>query len=113
MWSCGDRPGGVERGKKPGGRDDINMISLWPDGQRSEGMSDMLIRGLDKKTVARLKARAKRNGRSTQSEARKILESAAGSGMEEFRKFAESIRERLKGRYFGDAVEMIREDRDR
>jgi len=43
-------------------------------------MPDVLIRGLDAKVLKRLKARAKQNGRSLQSEARLLLERAAGFG---------------------------------
>ena len=43
-------------------------------------MPGILIRGLKAKTIARLKDRARRNGRSLQSEAKLLLEQSAGSG---------------------------------
>ena len=41
-------------------------------------MPDVLIRGLHEQTIKRLKERAKRHGRSLQSEAKMVLENAAG-----------------------------------
>jgi plasmid stability protein len=42
-------------------------------------MPGIFVRGLKAKTVKRLKDRAKRNGRSLQSEAKLLLEQSAGS----------------------------------
>lgn len=75
-------------------------------------MSDILIRGLDKKTVARLKQQAKRHGRSLQAEAKLALENAAGPSMDEFLASARVIRKKF-GRRFHDSVELIQEDRKR
>jgi len=75
-------------------------------------MPDILIRGLDAKTVKRLKQRAKEHGRSLQSEARLVLEKAAGMSVTEALESARDWRAKL-GRRFEDSVELIREDRRR
>ena len=72
----------------------------------------MLIRGLKKGTLERLRASAKRNGRSAQSEARLILERATGNGPD-IRALVDKWRKRFAGRKFGDSADLIREDRDR
>jgi plasmid stability protein len=74
-------------------------------------MPDILIRGLSAQTLRRLKARAKRNGRSLQSETRRIIESEAAS--ENVAALLEDWKRRFKGRKFSDSVELIREDRER
>ena len=75
-------------------------------------MADLLIRGIDDQVVARLKARAKRNGRSLQAEVRLILEQAARS--EEIAIILDGCRQqRLGGRRFPDCTNLIREDRNR
>jgi len=76
-------------------------------------MPDILIRGLDEETLQRLKARAKRNGRSLQAEAKRVLQSAADQSMAEALETARQWREKFKDRRFSDSVEMIREDRER
>ncbi len=73
-------------------------------------MADILIRGVKAQTIKNLKARAKRNGRSLQSEVRTMLESAAGS--EEIVSVFAGWRKRL-GQSFSDSAELIREDRER
>jgi plasmid stability protein len=75
-------------------------------------MPDILIRGLDEETLKRLKARAKRNGRSLQSEAKQALEHAAQD--ENLHAMFAQWREHFKDRNFAkSSVEMIREDRER
>ncbi|MGD8238181.1 MAG: hypothetical protein PVH68_06505 [Armatimonadota bacterium] len=79
-------------------------------------MAQILVRHLDDAVVAKLKERAKQNGRSLQAEAKMILEEAAAGpkvDAETARKMIEEIRARFKGREFPDPVELIREDRDR
>jgi antitoxin FitA len=79
-------------------------------------MPNLLVRDLDTKTVARLKARAKQHGRSLQGEVKAILEEAARTTtMEEFRQIAGRWQRQLEreGRHFSDSAELIREDRDR
>ena len=75
-------------------------------------MPDILVRGVESETLERLKARAKRHGRSLQSEARMILESAAGASVDEVLAAARAWRKKL-GRRFDDSAELIREDRER
>ena len=75
-------------------------------------MPDILIRGLSQRLLQRLKARAKRNGRSLQSEAKMLLEQAAEPSVSEILKGARSWRKKL-GRRFSSSVELIREDRER
>ena len=76
-------------------------------------MPDILVRGLDRKTVERLKARARIGGRSLQQEVKDILERAATTlTMEEARRLSEAWPRRLAGRAFSDRAHSIREDRD-
>ena len=76
-------------------------------------MSQLLIRGLDEKAIQRLKERAKSHGRSLESEARSILESAAGYSAAEARAAVEGWQKRLAGRNFGDSADFVRKDRRR
>jgi len=76
-------------------------------------MPDILIRGLDAKTVKKLKARAKRSGRSLQGEAKLLLEQAAGIGGEEVAAMFDGWKQRFTGRKFSDSADMIDEDRRR
>ena len=75
-------------------------------------MPDILVRGLDKQTVQRLKARAKRHGRSLQSEAKLMLEQAAGATSEEIVAILEAWERTLAGRRFARSVDLIREVRN-
>ena len=79
-------------------------------------MAQILVRNLDEDVVARLKERARKEGRSLQSKVRQILEEAANTpqlDMDAARKRIEQLRKRFKGRKFPDTVDLIREDRDR
>ncbi len=76
-------------------------------------MSDILIRGLDKPTFERLRARARRHGRSLQSEARRVLQQAAGAQPEEIAALLSGWKKRFAGRRFTSSVRLIREDRRR
>ena len=76
-------------------------------------MSNILIRGLDDETLRRLKARARRHGRSLQGEAKLLLEQAAGAGPEEMAALLERWKERFSERRMVDSATLIREDRDR
>lgn len=76
-------------------------------------MSDILIRGLDARAVKRLKARARRHGRSLQSEARLVLEQAAEADPAEVAAIFARWKKRLAGRRFSGGVKLIRQDRDR
>jgi plasmid stability protein len=78
-------------------------------------MAQILVRDLEKAVVDRLKARAKKNGRSLQAEVKMILQESAKVekvDMETARAMIDQFRLRLKGRTFSDSVELIREGRD-
>ena len=76
-------------------------------------MGSILVRGLDPKTIERLKERAGLNGRSLQQEVRALLERAAETlTMSEARRLSESWTLRLAERSFSDSARLIREDRD-
>jgi plasmid stability protein len=78
-----------------------------------DSVPSIFVRGLDQKTVQRLKARARLTGRSLQQEVKAILERAAGTlTMSEARRLSERWRHRLGRRSFSDSVRLIREDRD-
>lgn len=68
-------------------------------------MSQVLVRQLTETTVARLKERAKRNGRSLEAELRVILEDAVLEPREEIAK----LRQAHGTRRFGDSSDLIRE----
>lgn len=76
-------------------------------------MPDILIRGLDAAVIRRLKARALRHGRSVQSEAKQVLERAAGFGGPEVAEMLEQWRTKLAGRKLAPSSKLLREDRDR
>jgi antitoxin FitA len=76
-------------------------------------MGSILVRGLDQKTIERLKERARLNGRSLQQEVKVLVERAAATlTMREARRLSEQWRRRLGGRSFSDSARLIREDRD-
>ena len=76
-------------------------------------MTQLLIRDMQAETVQRLKARARRHGRSLQGEVKVILEEAAGYSMQEARAVSEGWAVRLDGREFSDSADLVREDRER
>lgn len=76
-------------------------------------MPDILVRDIDPEKLERLKARAKRNGRSLQSEAKRVLEEAAGQTNDEIFAMMRDWRKRFAGRQFPSSVDLIREDRER
>jgi hypothetical protein len=76
-------------------------------------MGSILVWGLDQKTIERLKARARLNGRTLQQEVKALLERAANTlTMSEARRLAERWNRRLDGPSLSDSTELIREDRD-
>jgi plasmid stability protein len=76
-------------------------------------VSSIVVRGLDQKTIERLKERARLNGRSLHQEVKTLLERAANAlPMREARWVSEGWRRRLDGRSFSDSTPLIREDRD-
>lgn len=76
-------------------------------------MAQILVRNVDKDVVDRLKARAKRNGRSLQAEVKGILEGAARLDMDSARKMILKLRRKLKGSAKSNSVDLLREDRER
>jgi plasmid stability protein len=76
-------------------------------------MGQILVRNLDDEVVSRLKKRAKREGRSLQSEVKIILEQAAKVDMMTARDMVTGYRRGLKKRRFSDSARLIREDRKR
>jgi antitoxin FitA len=76
-------------------------------------MADILIRDLDAQTVRRLKARAKHHGRSLQSEARLLLERAAGLTRSDIAAMLDGWKKRFADRDRTSSEALIREDRDR
>ncbi|RYG96904.1 MAG: Arc family DNA-binding protein [Alphaproteobacteria bacterium] len=67
-------------------------------------MAQVLVRQLDEDVVARLKERAKSNGRSLEAEIRTILREATADPIEELQR----IRESLLNRRFSDSSDIIR-----
>lgn len=76
-------------------------------------MAQILIRNMDDRVVESLKKRAKREGRSLQSEVKRILEQAARIDMDTAQKMLKQFRSRFKGRRFSDSVDILREDHER
>jgi hypothetical protein len=77
-------------------------------------MPDVLVRDVDATALAKLKERARTNGRSLGSELRLILEQAARTvDMATARAEAERMTELLAGRPHTDSAELLREDRRR
>jgi antitoxin FitA len=78
-------------------------------------MAQVLVRGLDPKVVARLKERARDQGRSLEAELRGVIEQAARLDVDlaETRELAARLRRRLAGRKHSDSAELVAEDRRR
>lgn len=79
-------------------------------------MAQILVRDLDDEVVERLKLRAKKDGRSLQSEVKSILEKAAYEPKIDIttaRSISDEFHKRFKEREFPDTVQLIREDRER
>ena len=75
--------------------------------------ASMSIRNLDNETVARLKRRAARHGRSTEAEVRDILRRALDAeAVPDFDTLAAELRALLAGRTHTPAEELLREGRD-
>jgi plasmid stability protein len=76
-------------------------------------MPQILVRGLAKATVQRLKERARLGGRSLQQEVKSILEGAATMlTTREARKLSEQWHRRFPRGRFSDSAELVREERD-
>ena len=76
-------------------------------------MHSILVRDLDARIVKRLKAIAKRHGRSLQGEIKAILSEAASFLTTEAADVSAQWRKNLAGRKLSDSSTLIREDRDR
>ena len=78
-------------------------------------MSHLVIPDLDDATLARLRARAARHGRTVETEARAILADAVPVVPAAQWAAINALREELAagGRSFPDSTELIREDRAR
>ena len=76
-------------------------------------MAQVLVRDLKADVVARLKARAKRRGRSLQTELKEILAQASRQSAIDARALAARIRRTLEGREHSDSTELLAEDRAR
>lgn len=76
-------------------------------------MPGILVREVELEVLEKLKKRAKRNGRSLQSEVRSIIvDVVEGSSLSD-EETASAIKQSLRGREFSDSTELLREDRDR
>jgi outer membrane lipopolysaccharide assembly protein LptE/RlpB len=78
-------------------------------------MPDVLVRDVESDVLVKLKERAKKNGRSLQTELVQVFRSLADNETEQLSddETAAIIKESLRGRVFSDSVEMLREDRRR
>jgi plasmid stability protein len=76
-------------------------------------VAQVLVRDLRADVVARLKARAKRRGRSLQTEIKEILAQASRQSTVDARALAARIRSALEGREHSDSTELLAEDRGR
>lgn len=77
-------------------------------------MPDLLVRNVDPAIIERLKAQAKRNGRSMQAEAKAILEANVQMTMEEWLARMAELRAQDPPWKPGDptSAELIREERE-
>jgi plasmid stability protein len=76
-------------------------------------MASILVRGLDRRTIERLRKRARIAGRPLQEEVKAILERAADTlTMREARRLSERWARHFGERSFSDSGRLIREDRD-
>jgi plasmid stability protein len=78
-------------------------------------MPDVLVRDVEKDVLTKLKARAKKNGRSLQNELTQIIQSSVANEIEQLsdKETAAKIRKALQGGVYSDSVELLREDRKR
>jgi len=76
-------------------------------------MAEILVRNVDEKVLSKLKSRARKNGRSLQSELLQIFTSLTESDELSDERTADRIKKTLRGRPFSDSASMLREDRRR
>jgi plasmid stability protein len=89
------------------------MNTCYHFDSKEQAMAKVLIRDLDDRTVARLKERAARNGRSLQAELHTIVERAAMIESIEGRALAARIRRKLGNRKHSDSTSSVVDDRQR
>ena len=75
-------------------------------------MADILVRGLEKSFVSRLKRAAREHGRSLQSEVKAILAENAPYSMKQALAVSKKWQKHFAGRRLSDSTKDIREDRD-
>ena len=75
-------------------------------------MADILVRGLERSVVARLKEVAREHGRSLQGELKAILTENAPYSMKQALEVSRKWKKYFSGRKFSDSTDDIREDRD-
>ncbi len=75
-------------------------------------MAQILIRGLDERTVAMWKARAKANGRSLQAEVKDFLERETSLDPAAARRMVEELQRSWGGKKFSDSGRLIKKMRD-
>ena len=75
-------------------------------------MADILVRGLEKGFVVRLKEIAREHGRSLQGEVKAILTENAPYSMKQALEVSAKWKKRFAGRKFSDSTNDIRADRD-
>lgn len=78
-----------------------------------EIMGQVIVRNLDDRVIAALKAKARLHGHSLEQELRAILSGAARPNAEERLALADRIRAMTPRRRQTDSTTLIREDRDR
>ena len=76
-------------------------------------MPHVLIRNITPSTLAKLKERARRRGRSLQSEMKALLEASARADAGRTLALAARLRRRLSGRSHSDSAALLAEDRQR
>jgi len=76
-------------------------------------MGQVIVRNLDDRVIAALKAKAELHGQSLERELRAILARAAAPNVEERVALAGQIRALTPARRQTDSTKLIREDRDR
>lgn len=76
-------------------------------------MGQVIVRNLDDKVIAALKAKAEFHGHSLEQELRAILSGAAKPDAEERLALADRIRAMTPSRRQTDSTGLIREERDR
>ena len=76
-------------------------------------MGQVIVRNLDDRTIAALKAKAALHGTSLEQELRRILSEAARPGPEERLALADEIRAMTPRRAQSDSTRLVRQDRER